>query len=757
MIVAKKLWLMVGGVATATAITAVVARKDPPADPSPASTPATKPAPIDPGLPELVVQYPTGDNAACGIAEDRVDDLLRIFEELLPADLRARLAEQVREQEATRTTAMAWNDVGILHYLMGDACAAAWCGLHAVRIEWSADFVTNCGIFLFAADELDDALAFLNCAYALGSRSPYLFEALSAVYRARNDETRAREYILLASARAGGDPAIRAARQLAGAVDPSDPGAADPSPADPLDEAFLELRDHIARLLGLLDEMTARVDHVEDDPEKKMWRDQTLAITRKWWRDHLRLTADAIGRARLTREEYARMAGHADGAAGFEAGYLQAARVNRNMAFVACMTHLIEETHMWLIMLGGYPGFDGDGYEVIFWAEALGMDARALAEAMRLSWDSSATPERIRRDDEFDRDQLTNSYWCEHAEAEHEARARHSDEFDACNRFDPGPTRDACMAQAEAAWCERRTVAFGVLSSKATERMNRAAARFDSTAMSRLDAGAEEVLRVRDYIRKYLPHVRANDNVLGHDASGAPIRERQVYEDMLGKLYRERLVAALIDPQQSSSIAEWLGIQARDFDGELTELRRRLDLERQDIGLSIHGCPEPPAPRFDALRQEAWQRYLAELAARLAVDFEATEVVRSDCIVHLLFCDFDADAAGQFLRRSDCLEEHRCFERGSVAAIALRTGAGAPSGTDPTLFVGVDAATGAWGRGFTLMSPAGHAAEQRRRVFGREYVVALPCYAEGVSPRMIPRAVADGVAESLATELTRGR
>ncbi len=64
---------------------------------------------------------------------------------------------------------------------------------------------------------------------------------------------------------------------------------------------------------------------------------------------------------------------------------------------------------------------------------------------------------------------------------------------------------------------------------------------------------------------------------------------------------------------------------------------------------------------------------------------------------------------------------------------------------------------GAWGRGFTLMSPAGHAAEQRRRVFGREYVVALPCYAEGVSPRMIPRAVADGVAESLATELTRGR
>lgn len=60
------------------------------------------------------------------------------------------------------TPGKAWNDYGVGRHMVGAASVAVWAGLNAVRTEWRAEFVANCGTFLVEAGRFRAGLTVLR-------------------------------------------------------------------------------------------------------------------------------------------------------------------------------------------------------------------------------------------------------------------------------------------------------------------------------------------------------------------------------------------------------------------------------------------------------------------------------------------------------------------------------------------------------------------------------------------------------------------
>ncbi len=152
-----------------------------------------------------------------------------------------------------------WNAIAVGRGLQGDFEGAAEAGRRALDLDWRELYLTNLGVHLARLDRLDRAQRLLECAYALGSRSPYLLEALASVLHSAGDPGGARKYITEAALRAPDDAAIavEAALLTTGRVPEPPPSRPKNAVERAVDELELHYRRTLAQMEVRYEEVTA--------------------------------------------------------------------------------------------------------------------------------------------------------------------------------------------------------------------------------------------------------------------------------------------------------------------------------------------------------------------------------------------------------------------------------------------------------------------------------------------------------------------
>ncbi|MGQ0546441.1 MAG: tetratricopeptide repeat protein [Betaproteobacteria bacterium] len=148
----------------------------------------------------------------------------------------------------------AWMDFSAHALLYGDAQVSSWAALNAVRTRMGGDTLTGAGIMLSYLGSTEDALAFLNCAYALGHRRPNLLEALAVIHHEQGRRGEAHRYIGAAREADSQDPLIEIAHSLITTGKPPPR----PAPTRGLERCIAELEDHSRTVLGRIKERADR-------------------------------------------------------------------------------------------------------------------------------------------------------------------------------------------------------------------------------------------------------------------------------------------------------------------------------------------------------------------------------------------------------------------------------------------------------------------------------------------------------------------
>lgn len=315
-----------GATVVLAAVLAVVTLSDDPSAPRPVTPPQTAeevtpaadgafphvPADAPPVPPGARLRFadlgqPSTNPAGCAPVRERVAALIEELRPKLSADDLAAAQEAIQDVQARgQGPAEGYSAFAGGALLSGSFTAAAWGGLHAVRLEWRSDFVANAGVYLYYLDRLDDAEMFLACARELDPRSPFVIEAQAMLALRRKDCDRATRLIVLAVQLLPGDMNVlysaaiihhecgdrpkavyylRAAERakpddetVKRALRVVDPNAADrPRPRDALDRLIDEC-------FAFLDETEARTALASDYLNLMM-----RAMSSEWVEDHDRL------------------------------------------------------------------------------------------------------------------------------------------------------------------------------------------------------------------------------------------------------------------------------------------------------------------------------------------------------------------------------------------------------------------------------------------------------------------------------------
>src|SRR3989338_1220120 len=221
---------------------------------------AQAPTPKPTRLPEQEKRLPSLDVPRIAPAElpeqcqrtrERAEQLRAELESGLSPQAKASAEQYVAKPGPGVSPEKAWGDYAAAASLMGDAPVAAWAGLKAAEIRWSGDTATNAGIYLYHLGKVEEALQLLNCAYEMGYRSPYLFEALAVIHQTQGNNAQARQAIQQAQQAAPDDTIIETEASFiqTGQPPPPRPHQRDP---DGLDGAVRELEEHAERALNLI-------------------------------------------------------------------------------------------------------------------------------------------------------------------------------------------------------------------------------------------------------------------------------------------------------------------------------------------------------------------------------------------------------------------------------------------------------------------------------------------------------------------------
>src|SRR3990172_5468685 len=221
---------------------------------------AQAPAPKPTRLPEQEKRLPSLDvpriapaelPEPCQRARERALALLAEREAGLSPQAKAAAEQYVAKPGPGVSPEKAWGDYAAAASLMGDAPVTAWAGLKAAEIRWSGETATNAGIYLYHLGKVEEALQLLNCAYEMGYRSPYLFEALAVIHQTQGNNAQARQAIQQAQQAAPDDTIIETEASFiqTGQPPPPRPPQRDP---DGLDGAIRELEQHAERSLNLI-------------------------------------------------------------------------------------------------------------------------------------------------------------------------------------------------------------------------------------------------------------------------------------------------------------------------------------------------------------------------------------------------------------------------------------------------------------------------------------------------------------------------
>lgn len=538
---------------------------------SSAQTPVSKPTPgtgQDKRLPSIEVP---GTPQQCQSTQERAGVLRGELETSLSPQAKAGAEQYVAKPGPGVSTEKAWGDYAAAASLTGGASVAGWAGLKAAATRWSGETVANAGIYLYQLGKTQDALQFLNCAYEMGYRSPYLFEALAVVHQAGGNNGQARQFINQALAAAPDDVLIETEASFINTGQP--PPQRDP---DGLDEAVRELEEHAQRALNLIKVQA-------DEMDRNLPPDSGIRAYQKISADHInslvQIARDMARDARATADPTMRQA-------------------KINGAFSTCISAYATIADKLL----GFPSLtETSGSPLLLWSDALGLDAPVLARESYRTGIGERTMSGglgLARGalDDYRRDK----------DAGYKEWTRRSN---ACNGSD-------CQIREAARWCVVWKQLYEVWENASRQRHTAAARNFDRIATRRLMQAENEWLQVRDYAVRQLRKMRFR-KLPGYDEEQLFLKTVNV--QILPVYGHVNPSEEIHGGQVVYSTVLYLQNQAQWFEGERSGLDRDLDNEAKSLQSQ---CAPALRALIELLAQEEWQAYLDHLRDRLAWDIQ---------------------------------------------------------------------------------------------------------------------------------------
>jgi hypothetical protein len=230
-----------------------------------------------------VAREPQPVPGTCQGIEARAEALRTKLDAEVPAQVRSAAQGYVAKPTAGSNAAKAWNDFSAHALLYGDARAATWAALNAVRLRRGGNTLTSAGVALSYHGDNTGALAFLNCAYALGHREANLLEALAVIHQEQGRGAEARGFIAAAREADSQDPLIEIAHSL---ITTGKPPPRIPRSTDALERCLAELGQHSRTVLGRIKDRAERFKAITGNDLMPFFQplvtfhEQTLAHTR---------------------------------------------------------------------------------------------------------------------------------------------------------------------------------------------------------------------------------------------------------------------------------------------------------------------------------------------------------------------------------------------------------------------------------------------------------------------------------------------
>jgi hypothetical protein len=563
--------------------------------------PPAKPAPLP----------PEPESLACKEARERATKLLAELDPKIGAAVRALVAEEGDAAED-------WDRAAGIAYLAGGPVVSLWAELNALNRSWQAEYLGDAGIFLVALGGIADARFFLNCALAMGSRSPFVFEALALAYDAAGDKAQAVRAIRAAQAIAPEDAAIEAEVSLleTGKKPP------DPRKQDLLERALRELERHYAAVAAAIREHEAlylRMYDVMGEPYEKADSAQERFRRRSAeYGERLESFRPLLAEARLSPAEVKRrVPGLNDAAAR------QVLAATRNGLLVAFVDAYFVATKDLLSLGRSIP--QQAPWEPLFWAEVLSLDLMTYAREIRDARDKQEHWFVVHLSGFHANAQSLQSPAILAAGAgTQDARRKRTQGHDECaRRFPRGsdvPQERACRLQVDVEWCEALYPLYEQWKAGALGRYEKAARSFDRAADRLLAWGSDQVLDAERYARRWLKEVK------GRPEEIPPMIEAINVE------YAALIAMAAGDGEERGGPARMLRDSIEWYRSDREEAEQELAAGAAAIRES---CRPIEQARLEALAEEHAKALRELLRDRLIKDFNAKYDPTSSCNVGL--------------------------------------------------------------------------------------------------------------------------
>lgn len=499
----------------------------------------------------------------CPQARERAAQLRAELETSLAAQVKAAAEHYAAKPGPGVSPEKAWGDYAAAALLMGEVPVATWAGLKAAEIRWTGDTVTNAGIYLSHLGKLQEALQLLNCAGAMGYRSPFLLEALAVIHHKLGDAGSARKEIQQARDLAPQDRVVETESSFMTTGQPPPPPSSEPDP-DGLDGALRELEEHAQVALHLMKLQADAIDHSVSDANAARF----YQIADDFINKLLKISRDQALRARAA------------------APATRPQMINMALNLSISSYSQISDT------LLSFPA-KTNGSPLLVWAEVLGMDAPILARESRRGatmWKGHGSPgpalalavfEDYRRD------------------------------LDAARKQRPStcPKEDPHCVRANAHYCSVWKNLYETWETGSRQRHNAAARNFDRIATRYVIQAENESLQVRDYgVRQLRKMHFSNDAERKVALQGINLAIRRVYDNHLNSA----------SPNTLGTVA-YLRERAQWFQDERNSMDALLGHEAEKLQET---CEPAVRALLELLAQEEWQAYLDHLKDRLSWDIQ---------------------------------------------------------------------------------------------------------------------------------------
>lgn len=532
----------------------------------------------------------------CTAARDQVSRLLDELSADVPDDVERLARDYVARDPQADTTAEAWDNLAAAAMLKGDLYLSAWVGLNSVKAEWSPLHITNAAIYLTNIGKDPEALQLLNCAYGMGYRSAYLFEALATIYDGSGDGQKANEYITQAQQLAPDDPILEVESALMSGGSPPLSSVEDDRSSERmaiLNQAYEELEAHIKDVSSrrwqhneyVLQIFPDRLHDVYDSGGRiRVSEEVTQSILENYNPKQNKLWADEFGEG-LTLEEYHAFA---------------------DSEFNNILARLIE---LYIHQTGLSIGLrSAPAYAPIFWSKVIQITPEQIIT-------ENASPNWEKHLAQGAEDEFTDAFW--------DAQSKHA----SCG-----------VSQAE---LRSKYEAFA---SQAESRYNLAASSFDVVAKEEMELTEKELSQARDYVTRYVNAMRVSE-IQGDDSE--VVSEEKAYQqearDRAIKYY-QGLVEYNLDPavEFGGGTAKWLSGEARNYLLSKKSVLYSLEhwssvlLHEGGVGSPFEDCQlSEDEIDIQDMTEEEYQAYLAELLQRMAGDIDSDASGTLDCNVSI--------------------------------------------------------------------------------------------------------------------------